>query len=284
MMPALTLGRLAPAPGRARAPALTITASHAATLAPGAARRQEDATSLLQKALSSAAGFSVSDPDNRLHTITCPARRGVPPLWLHLPLCALSIITYGPRRPLGPALWQAAGTLHSFCPDFPHTLIGGRFLTRRPALRQVGDVLGQRITGDVWNPTRSLELGAFGFLMDGPLRHLLSQLNRESAAAELAGKVKSSVSSALDGKAWVPMLACVAVAALKAADGDPAALVHSCEVRLLWIDSCRGVLVQSVRHACIRVTYLFYATVQALASALFLFCLLCRSVPALSQS
>ena len=60
-MPVFSLGRLAPAPARARGHrVLTITASHAATLAPGAARRPEDATSLLQKALSSAAGFSVS--------------------------------------------------------------------------------------------------------------------------------------------------------------------------------------------------------------------------------
>lgn len=100
-------------------------------------------------------------------------------------------------------------------------------------------MLGQRITGDGWNPTRSLELGAFGFLIDGPLRHLLSQMDRKSAAAELAGKVKSSVSS-VTSKAWVPMLACVAIAALKAADGDPAALVHSCEVRPLFKVAARG--------------------------------------------
>ena len=120
----------------------------------------------------------------------------------------------------------AAGTLHNT------EVLACRvhWLTRVPDLWQVGDALGQRITGDVWNPTRSLELGAFGFLIDGPLRHVLSQMDRKSAAAELAGKVKSSVSSAMDGKAWVPMLACVAIAALKAADGDPAALVHSCEV------------------------------------------------------
>ncbi|KAK9838521.1 hypothetical protein WJX81_004941 [Elliptochloris bilobata] len=97
----------------------------------------------------------------------------------------------------------------------------------------VGDVLGQRITGDTWNPLRSLELGAFGFLIDGPLRHMLSQISPENGAVEMAGKVKHSVSSALDGKAWVPMLACVAIAALKAADGDPAALVHSCEDKVV---------------------------------------------------
>ena len=115
-------------------------------------------------------------------------------------------------------------------------------------------MLGQRITGDVWNPTRSLELGAFGFLIDGPLRHLLSQMDRKSAAAELAGKVKSSVSSAMDGKAWVPMLACVAIAALKAADGDPAALVHSCEVQLL------STVAAAVQWCLVSLKVVMYAT------------------------
>lgn len=95
----------------------------------------------------------------------------------------------------------------------------------------MGDVLSQRMTGDSWNPMRSLELGAFGFLIDGPLRHLLSQLSADNTAVEMAGKVSSKVHAVLDGKAsWVPLLACVVFAALKAADGDPAALLHSCEV------------------------------------------------------
>ena len=104
-------------------------------------------------------------------------------------------------------------------------------ILRDPLAAQVGDVLGQCITGD-WNPRRSLELGAFGFVIDGPLRHMLSHVRADSSAAVMAGKVSSKVSSVLDGKAcWAPLLACLTVAALKAAEGDPAALVHSCEVR-----------------------------------------------------
>lgn len=94
-------------------------------------------------------------------------------------------------------------------------------------------MLSQRITGDSWNPMRSLELGAFGFIIDGPLRHMLSQLSADNTAVEMAGKVSSKVHSVLDGKAsWAPLLACVVFAALKAAEGDPAALLHSCEVCL----------------------------------------------------
>jgi len=99
---------------------------------------------------------------------------------------------------------------------------------------QVGDILSQGITGSGFNPLRSLELGAFGFAIDGPMRYLFSHIRVDSGAAMMAGKVSSKVSSVLDGKAcWAPLLACLTVAALKAAEGDPAALVHSCEVRFL---------------------------------------------------
>ena len=63
-----------------------------------------------------------------------------------------------------------------------------------------------------------------------PAAHV-EQLSADNTAVEMAGKVSSKVHAVLDGKAsWVPLLACVVFAALKAADGDPAALLHSCEV------------------------------------------------------
>ena len=136
-------------------------------------------------------------------------------------------------------------------------------------------MLSQHITGDSWNPMRSVELGAFGFLIDGPLRHMLSQLSADNTAVEMAGKVSSKVHAVLDGKAsWVPLLACVVFAALKAAEGDPAALLHSCEVCfqlqfcVLWCASSCLIALAG---------YLFYVScISAWLGFLYVFRLVCR--------
>ncbi len=222
-----SVGRLACAPARARRPRRhqLLVIAHAAT---PAAPRKEDA--LLQK-LTSAAGFSVR-PSPAVLPILHPDTKHVPGGSLAARVWAGRSVVVSGRR-----LWVAA---QAECVAF-WALLGCLLLAScRPMngylllAAQVGDVLSQGITGNDFNPLRSLELGMFGYLLDGPMRNLLGHFRAGGGAAAMAGKVSSKVSSVLDGKAcWAPLLACLTVAALKAAEGDPAALVHSCEVRSL---------------------------------------------------
>ena len=106
-----------------------------------------------------------------------------------------------------------------------------------------GDLLAQRIGGEPLEAARVAQAGAFGFVVDGPVRHLLRSVSgkdrREAERGEseaLAVAVPAGEEPDAEGVAKAASLGCVGLglaffAAVKLMEGRPDEIVNGFQVR-----------------------------------------------------
>ncbi|DBA65533.1 TPA: hypothetical protein ACH3X2_003143 [Trebouxia sp. C0005] len=103
----------------------------------------------------------------------------------------------------------------------------------------VGDILAQRITGEAFDAVRSLELGLYGTLLDGPIKHMFNKTVDRAVGTGTRAKLAKAVA---DNAIWMPVSTCLFFAVLKLAQGQPEEIVSSCQDKLLSMAVANHVL------------------------------------------
>lgn len=103
----------------------------------------------------------------------------------------------------------------------------------------VGDILAQRLTGEAFDAVRSLELGLYGTLLDGPIKHMFKKTVDRAVGTGTRAKLAKAVA---DNAIWMPVSTCLFFAVLKLAQGQPEEIVSSCQDKMLSMAVANHVL------------------------------------------
>ncbi|KAL0022613.1 hypothetical protein WJX77_010031 [Trebouxia sp. C0004] len=103
----------------------------------------------------------------------------------------------------------------------------------------VGDILAQRLTGEAFDAVRSLELGLYGTLLDGPIKHMFNKTVGRAVGTGARAKLAKTVA---DNAIWMPVSTCLFFAVLKLAQGQPEEIVSSCQDKMLSMAVANHVL------------------------------------------
>ncbi|KAL3135967.1 hypothetical protein ABBQ32_007009 [Trebouxia sp. C0010 RCD-2024] len=103
----------------------------------------------------------------------------------------------------------------------------------------VGDILAQRLTGEAFDAVRSLELGLYGTLLDGPVIHMFNRVVDRAVGTGARAKLAKA---AADNAIWMPVTTCLLFAALKLAQGEPEEIASGLQDKMLSMAVANHVL------------------------------------------